>query len=512
MSIAIEARLTVSPRPGPRRRQRTTSGPTDRGGGGEGTRASLSRGEVASDGRGETRTAIVRYTTEWQAPGRLSASAYRKALADAELITFPRFEEWRQVINCRGLCLTANPSACSDLDEDVRKQLEGSILPAVEGRVETLGMFLRFLRHNTGASFVVTRAVDDELRPAKRVVETTLSHSSAMDALSRACAQLNLTFVIEDGIVRITTKRDARSRETVEFYEVHDLAECRVPRPEINLLPSTLIPGVGGFDEEQEDDASIAEGAGLIQLIRTTVDPTSWREDPDNTISMKSGTLVVRQTGENHRAILLVLSDLRRMRGPRPWVDIVAGEAEQVTGSVDSPSGRKGDSATRGRGGPPTVAPQRGADSAPESLEPQPVAVDPYRGSASWKREQALGQYHEIRASWRRVLFAASAGRREFEVRNNMGDAANLASVGHEGPSSFGLYDLTHSYPQWTCDGGSEGWRWVPPRDGDGLRVPHGPDDRLGLRGGLWTASIRRAVEYRDYYGQLFARLSPCGP
>ena len=50
-------------------------------------------------------------------------------------------------------------------------------------------------------------------------------------------------------------------------------------------------------------------------MIKTAVDKPSWDEDPTNTIIDKNGTLVVRQTPENQRAIRELLTNLRRTTG-----------------------------------------------------------------------------------------------------------------------------------------------------------------------------------------------------
>ena len=55
--------------------------------------------------------------------------------------------------------------------------------------------------------------------------------------------------------------------------------------------------------------------ADSLEMIKTAVDKLSWEEDPSNTIIDKNGTLVVRQTPENQRAIRELLTNLRRTTG-----------------------------------------------------------------------------------------------------------------------------------------------------------------------------------------------------
>ena len=103
----------------------------------------------------------------------------------------------------------------------------------------------------------MTKAVDELMPPEERILNLNLTEISALAALRHAVNALEgLDYVIEDGIVKITTKEQARKRKTVEFYEIRDLTApiSNFPGAEINLNPSGFGAGVGGFDEEDEDD------------------------------------------------------------------------------------------------------------------------------------------------------------------------------------------------------------------------------------------------------------------
>jgi len=104
----------------------------------------------------------------------------------------------------------------------------------------------------------------------------------------------------------------------VQFYEVRDLVAKlnSFPSVEINLNPSGAGAGAGGSEpEESSEENRTIESDRLIEMIKTAVDKISWDEDPSNTIIDKNGTLVVRQTPENQRAIRELLTNLRRTTG-----------------------------------------------------------------------------------------------------------------------------------------------------------------------------------------------------
>ena len=283
-------------------------------------RGAVQLAEAARRAGHEKRNAanVETYREQWQ---RALEEVKDIAIPFTTTVNFPALEKWRKVANRGPISVGIGRSEISEVDLDVTRRLEGTILASVDWTEKTLDEALRFIRNNTATNIVVMRAVDEVMPAEERILNLTLTEISAMKALRHAVSQLEgLTFLIEDGIVKITTAEKARSRKVVEFYEVRDLTAPinNFPGVEINLNPSGFGAGVGGFDDEgdeEEEGGGVFEIDRLIELIRTTVDPTSWDEDPDNTVVDKSGTLVVRQTPENQRAIRRLLSDLRQSTG-----------------------------------------------------------------------------------------------------------------------------------------------------------------------------------------------------
>ena len=260
---------------------------------------------------------ISNYRTQWQ---RALQEVKDLAVINSDLLVFPNMAKWRQIAARGPVGFQSQDSEVSEVDADVERRLSGAMLTSVDWNEKTLDDALRFLRNNTGTNIIVMKAVDEVMPPEERILNLNLANITALSALRLAVNSLEgLAYVIEDGIVKITTTEQSRKRKTVEFYEVRDLTAQinSFPGAELNLNPSGFGAGVGGFDEEEEEDEENrpVEVERLIELIRTTVDPQSWDEDPDNRVDDKSGTLVVRQTPENQRAIRKLLSDLRQSIG-----------------------------------------------------------------------------------------------------------------------------------------------------------------------------------------------------
>lgn len=276
--------------------------------------------EVARKARHEKANAdnVRKYREQWQ---RWLQEVKDLAVPIVGTVQFPNIKRWNEIVKRGPVSFDTQRSAISEVDAEVERRLSGTTLASVDWADKTLDDALTFIRNNTGTNIIVTKAVDELMPPEERVLNLNLTEISAMAALRHAVNALEgLAYVIEDGIVKITTKEQARKRKTVEFYEIRDLTAPigNFPGAEINLNPSGFGAGVGGFEEDDEGDGEenrFVESEQLIELIRTTVAPTSWDEDPDNRIDDKNGTLVVRQTPENQRAIHKLLSDLRQSIG-----------------------------------------------------------------------------------------------------------------------------------------------------------------------------------------------------
>ena len=105
--------------------------------------------------------------------------------------------------------------------------------------------------------------------------------------------ELDLTYVIRDEVLVITTKTEAENMIVVKVYPVFDLA---------------VRSGEGGGER------SALDYRNLIQLIQSTAAPVTW-QDVGGPGSMESfanfGALVVSQTTDVHEEIAQHLRALR---------------------------------------------------------------------------------------------------------------------------------------------------------------------------------------------------------
>ncbi len=137
---------------------------------------------------------------------------------------------------------------------------------------------------------------------------------SLRSALGLLLDELNLTYVVRDEVLLITTPERAAQMLSTRVYPIGDLASIASGKPQpagtsAYVNPAYATPAYG---------PCVVRDESLENAIRTTVEPGSWTENggPGTlaTISLESQrVLVVRQTYAAHRQIATLLASLRKL-------------------------------------------------------------------------------------------------------------------------------------------------------------------------------------------------------
>lgn len=242
------------------------------------------------------------------------------SMPEPDLVTFPPKREWERIIAKGPITLSVESEAVSEVDQEITRKLEGTMLSNIDWTDKTLDEAIRFIRNTTGVNInIMSRVVDEVKPPEDRILNLSLLPMSAMSALRHAVNYLELALVVEDGMVKVTTREAARAKKVLDFYPVKDLTADlnNFPGIELNLNPSGYGAGRGGFDDDFDapEPSRAIESDRLMELIRLNVDPTSWDEDPENRLEYNNGTLIIKQTPKNHRLVRQLLADLRKTAG-----------------------------------------------------------------------------------------------------------------------------------------------------------------------------------------------------
>jgi len=164
------------------------------------------------------------------------------------------------------------------------------------------------------------RALEDIGLDGDTLVVEQLSGIRLKAALNLLLHQLDLTFVVREDVLMITTPEEAETMLTIRLYPVRDL--IGVPMPD-------------GADYDS-----------LIELVNSMISPTSWPHaggddwpdaGADGNIDGLAGCLVVAQTRQIHREVESLLARIRRRLDPyetSPSEDAVSPRVQRIEAAL----------------------------------------------------------------------------------------------------------------------------------------------------------------------------------
>lgn len=173
-----------------------------------------------------------------------------------------------------------------------------------------------------------SKALSDAGVGSDTPITEALQKITLRSALKLLLGQLDLTYVVGDGYLLITSKTEAESKLSFKVYPVEDLVTLDSPfrparpergeRDESPLLSEVIDASrFGGLGFGTGRQAEAGDFPGLIDLITSTVAPTTWDEvgGPGSiTANGNSQAIGVSQTDEVHEEIVELLAALRRVR------------------------------------------------------------------------------------------------------------------------------------------------------------------------------------------------------
>jgi tetratricopeptide (TPR) repeat protein len=241
--------------------------------------------------------------------------------------------EWIKQIDAKPKPHDAPSQAETEMDRVVRKQLDTRVSKLDFEDMEISQVF-QFLRDVSGANIHVKwRVLDAAGVEPQTSVNVHLSNKTFRQSLEsvlkavRPGGKGELDYVIDEGVITISTKSDLGNRTIVRVYDIRDMI-TKVPMfegPRIGRGVSTngtetglFDPGAsaGGGDLEGDLKSRTEEIAEIKTLIADTVSRDSWRDAGGNAgaISEIGGQLVITQTRENQESIVDLIGKLRKAR------------------------------------------------------------------------------------------------------------------------------------------------------------------------------------------------------
>lgn len=159
------------------------------------------------------------------------------------------------------------------------------------------------------------------------------------EILTQVGGEVRLAFDVADGLLKIATKEKLDRDKEIRVYDINDLL-VNIPRftnaAQLNPGQALNQAGQGGgqgggggggqgqlFQDDEQETNEGDQGAGraaqaeqIMEIIRQTVEPDSWRETGGGDGSMRelNGQLIVYNTSDSHRQVADLLGQLRRFR------------------------------------------------------------------------------------------------------------------------------------------------------------------------------------------------------
>ena len=217
--------------------------------------------------------------------------------------------------------LTSTPApiqraATADLRTRLRTVTVGKVVFTAEtGEYREVA---RVIQTITGIPIIVTPSAREVIDTEGLVVILELvAPMSVENMLNFMTSQSDdLTWVVRQEVVMITSGADAGDDNVIEVYDVRDLtfAMTSFLPPEINSIPGESLelrdrPRTGG---EAEDKVRRVEPDQLVEIIKNATDPGYWSGDTGASIDyLETGYLVVNARAEMHRRIAGFLGEGR---------------------------------------------------------------------------------------------------------------------------------------------------------------------------------------------------------
>jgi hypothetical protein len=150
----------------------------------------------------------------------------------------------------------------------------------------------------------------DEDRIAIKVKDVSLR-----TALKLVLNPRDLGCVYRDGVLVVTTKARLAASTVTRVYDIRDLQFQLQDFPGPKFELDYKMPGIdAGLLGQHEDPKGGFDSETLIDLIKTNLDPRSWEDGAEVSISVAGGLLVVSQSRSIHEELARFLDLLRQYK------------------------------------------------------------------------------------------------------------------------------------------------------------------------------------------------------
>jgi type II secretory pathway component GspD/PulD (secretin) len=242
-------------------------------------------------------------------------------------------DNWKELSDRRLRAVQRQQVQEKPQDRAVRRKLEETPVSFTFAD-QSVAEAINFLQEVSKVNIVVDRAKI----PEGKTVTLKLGDVSLETALNLLSEQIELKWVIRDGVVRISDAEGVKQRPEINTYDVGDLL-ADVPNfqgPTFELQNISSNRGGSGSGSSIFSDSESGKGStteettksaeeslqDLITLVKEVIDPTSWDEGSGNAIRGRAGSIIVTHSPDTQQKVQKLLDDLRKTRALQVCIDI----------------------------------------------------------------------------------------------------------------------------------------------------------------------------------------------
>lgn len=189
---------------------------------------------------------------------------------------------------------------------------------SVDFKDQTLDEALGFLRDFSGLNIVVdaevfTKVSEADLKVTLRVKDLLLKSTLKLMLNSR-----ELTATYRDGVILIIPKGKVDKAVSLQIYDVRDLLvkiqDFAGPKVEL-VSPSAGGGGpLTGAQFTLDEPKSVITEDFITEMIKSNTGDRSWDENPNASITLANGMLIVSQSGRVHDEVKRLINLLRQFK------------------------------------------------------------------------------------------------------------------------------------------------------------------------------------------------------
>jgi type II secretory pathway component GspD/PulD (secretin) len=192
-----------------------------------------------------------------------------------------------------------------------------SMRVTVDFKDQTLDDALGFLRDFSGLNLVVDAEVYAKLPEDQLKVSLKVNDLLLKSTLKLMLHAKELTATYKDGVILIVPKSKVDKAVSLQIYDVRDLL-VKIQDfvgPKVELVSPTAGAGplAGAQFTIDEPKSTITEDF-ITEMVKANTGDRTWDENPNASITLANGMLIVSQSGRVHDEIKRLVNLLRQFK------------------------------------------------------------------------------------------------------------------------------------------------------------------------------------------------------